>query len=76
MAIICFHTLLLRTWGSAACGAFFQKALAFEKKDIKGVQYFNAANQCSIFYAVKYPYFVKKNMGKSILSIKSVLKFL
>jgi len=25
----CFHTLVLRTFKSGACGAFFQKALAF-----------------------------------------------
>jgi len=39
----CFHTLVLWTLGNGACGAFFQKALAFEKKN-KGVRYFNAAN--------------------------------
>ncbi len=31
----CFHTLLLQTFRSGVCGAFFQKALAFEKKTAK-----------------------------------------
>ncbi len=61
----CFHTLVLRTLGSGACGAFFQKALAFEKKNSKGVRYFNAANNCSIFYGVKYQYFEHQNTVKA-----------
>jgi hypothetical protein len=36
--------IIIFTLCVSACGAFFQKALAFEKKDSKGVRYFNAAN--------------------------------
>jgi len=57
---------VLQTLGSGACGAFFQKALAFEKK---------IANECGILMpltiAVFFTFFIAKKVTKNLVLSKA-----